>query len=403
MRSSNRIKTEIIQDSNLLRYLRQQAQNLPKRNSANQRTIINSSFFPAISPKRSTKQRNTIWSNHLIPLKIDSIIEENESNTKPFRNNNRCDLIANCSYLATLGTTDYSSRNIPLSSSPFEDNDIDFLRNSLRRLTKKKTTKLLQMPIKKRSVFKNSEDLFHQVLNIQHNNKKQTTKQLLFKTQIRLLNRHQSKKINENKIPIFNTTEKLNTYLISHYSLDSNHRENNSKRKMEISDETYRLLMQQKKKEIAKQNNTPNMLDFISNSLCDYNEEDGFPECNNLNINNQTVSSLINKYYSNRQNEKIAKGNKFLKKLEDLSYHQYQHVDKFNLISYSNLSRVIKVMKIKEDTFPILKKNRLKMEENKVIIAINKLGHPSNTKAKMKSTTEKKFRSIQGVYFGVPV
>lgn len=408
VRIYNKMNTHTSQGSNMIHYIfDQQGIALPKLNNQKTKTIFETSQ-PSLNINRSQNRNLTIKSNHhTLPRTIDSIIEETEFDKMKHSSNNK-ELVANYSNLATLGT-DYTTRNNKSYLIDIDINQANSQRESIKRLTTKKTTNLIEISKKKRTIFKNNEDLFNQVLNIPKNNMKQVTKKLLFKTQIRLLNWGKIKKTDD-KMPLFNTTDQLNNYLISHYHLDSNERSSNSKMKMKISDETYRKIKQKKKDSIKKHNKTQMMMGLSSNYryVQGMDDDDDDDDMNNdTNCNNNTVNDLINEYYSNRQKEKVAKGNKFLKKLKDLSNQRYQNVDQSNLISYPNLSRVIKVIKLKEDIMKpdsiIKQKKMLKDEDDKLMLALYKLGHPPNVKIKVRSTTEKKFKGIQGGYFGVPV
>lgn len=276
--------------------------------------------------------------------------------------------------------------------------------NSKRTTTKKVTGSILPiMPILPRKKYKNSQDLFSQTLNFQLKHRSDITNQLLLNTQIRILKKKQVKKKNADHIPMFNNTVNLNKYIISQYHIGDGKSNLYSKKKQKITEETFSVIRQKKINEIKKQNKTALMM-TLENTNHNYAIESDDTSFKNYQEND--LKDIKEQYYRNKESERLTMADDFLKKLKDLSNSEYQQMDKNTLINYKNLSRIMRVMKIKTKSNSnsiVNQKIKLQEDEEKVILATSKLGPPLYAKTKLKTETNSKFIGIKGSYFGYPV
>lgn len=98
------------------------------------------------------------------------------------------------------------------------------------------------------------------------------------------------------------------------------------------------------------------------------------------------------------------KTEKLLNAIENMIGGEYEDPEKEsqNLFSYKNLSRVIELRKIQKgfNEEEALDKNKKPNKENKVKLAILKLGIPSFLKTSFKNSTIARYKNIKGLNFG---
>jgi len=216
------------------------------------------------------------------------------------------------------------------------------------------------------------------------------------------------KKIIENEnFNGFKSTTKLNHYLICDYKTEETSDIRLSKQKIRLSEKTFDNIIKERKEFIYKKSLNYYVEDkdrdkFYFDTYHNKNED------KNENYSEKELKIALNNYYLNKKLENLKKRNKLLKKISQISesYEKLNYSNK-DSINYNNLQRIIKFKKCEKKCLGNggieLKKKRLQKENEEVVRVVSKLIlSRSKNETKFKNNTISKFKTVSGLFFGVP-
>ena len=216
------------------------------------------------------------------------------------------------------------------------------------------------------------------------------------------------KKIKKNKkIAKFTTTNKLNHYIINEFNYES---KENYKKKLKTMEKTFNIVRQKKNQEIYERSQNYYVEDkerdefyynLANNNKINSNE-------NFINLNNENyIKNVLDEYYLNKKEKNLKSHEKIFKKIWFLNDEEYESIDEKEdfTLSFNNLKRLMKIKKYKKKFLSpdITKKKQLFYDEqDKILLKMKKLQPGNLIKKPFKKSTEKTFKSVSGVYFGMP-
>ena len=216
------------------------------------------------------------------------------------------------------------------------------------------------------------------------------------------------KKIKKNKkISKFTTTNKLNHYIINEFNYES---KENYQKKLKTMEKTFNIVRQKKNQEIYERSQNYYVEDkerdefyynLANNNKINSNE-------NFINLNNENyIKNVLDKYYLNKKEKNLISHEKIFKKIWLLNDEEYESIDEKEdfTLSFNNLKRLMKIKKYKKKFLSpdITKKKQLFYDEqDKILLKMKKLQPGNLIKRLFKKSTEKTFKSVSGVYFGMP-
>ena len=216
------------------------------------------------------------------------------------------------------------------------------------------------------------------------------------------------KKIKKNKkIAKFTTTNKLNHYIINEFNYES---KENYQKKLKTMEKTFNIVRQKKNQEIYERSQNYYVEDkerdefyynLANNNKINSNE-------NFINLNNENyIKNVLDKYYLNKKEKNLISHEKIFKKIWLLNDEEYESIDEKEdfTLSFNNLKRLMKIKKYKKKFLSpdITKKKQLFYDEqDKILLKMKKLQPGNLIKRPFKKSTEKTFKSVSGVFFGLP-
>ena len=217
------------------------------------------------------------------------------------------------------------------------------------------------------------------------------------------------KKIKKNKkIAKFTTTNKLNHYIINEFNYES---KENYKKKLKTMEKTFNIVRQKKNQEIYERSQNyyveDKERDEFYYKLANENKNNSNENFNNLKTNENYIKNILNEYYLNKKEKNLKSHEKIFKKIWFLNDEEYESIDEKEdfTLSFNNLKRLMKIKKYKKKFLSpdITKKKQLFYDEqDKILLKMKKLQPGNLIKKPFKKSTEKTFKSVSGVYFGMP-
>ena len=218
------------------------------------------------------------------------------------------------------------------------------------------------------------------------------------------------KKIKKNKkIAKFTTTNKLNHYIINEFNYES---KENYQKKLKTMEKTFNIVRQKKNQEIYERSQNyyveDKERDEFYYKLANENKNNSNENFNNKNLNNENyIKNILNEYYLNKKEKNLKSHEKIFKKIWFLNDEEYESIDEKEdfTLSVNNLKRLMKIKKYKKKFLsPDLtkKKQIFYDEQDKILLKMKKLQPGNLIKRPFKKSTEKTFKSVSGVFFGLP-
>ena len=217
------------------------------------------------------------------------------------------------------------------------------------------------------------------------------------------------KKIKKNKkIAKFTTTNKLNHYIINEFNYES---KENYQKKLKTMEKTFNIVRQKKNQEIYERSQNyyveDKERDEFYYKLANENKNNSNENFNNLKTNENYIKNILNEYYLNKKEKNLKSHEKIFKKIWFLNDEEYESIDEKEdfTLSVNNLKRLMKIKKYKKKFLsPDLtkKKQIFYDEQDKILLKMKKLQPGNLIKRPFKKSTEKTFKSVSGVFFGLP-
>ena len=390
-----------------------------KTSSIGEKSYLNNLNYLKRTFKKSNQKRNSIFNNSpkLIKLKPNNKNIYLKSEEKNLKNSNLFNII----------------KNSLISNNK---NDLDLIKNKLKKNIDNHNKNIFFNSIHKKiksSDFNEKSTFYNSTLS---NNKNNNFSNRIFSNENLIDNNNNNKKnknflisnnpkiyditkdlktIKKNKkIAKFTTTDKLNHYIINEYKFGDYETKENYQKKLKIMEQTFNIVRQKKNEEIYQRSQNYYVEDkdrdnFYYNLLNNNNNNnENFIENNHLNYKNENfVKETLNEYYLNKKEKNLKGHEKIFKKIWLLNDDEYESIDKKDdfTLSFNNLKRLMKIKKYKKKFLSpdISRKKQIFFEEqDKILLKMKKLQPGNLLKRPFKKTTENMFKSVAGVYFGIP-
>ena len=118
------------------------------------------------------------------------------------------------------------------------------------------------------------------------------------------------------------------------------------------------------------------------------------------------MKTIKREYYKNKYKEKLKKNEKIFEKIKNLNFNVFSEVISNHKKEYKNLDRMIKIKRYKKKIFfddMKLKKEKLQKNNDEVYITLSKFQPSVLFNKHFKVSTINQFKSVNGIYFGLPV
>ena len=206
------------------------------------------------------------------------------------------------------------------------------------------------------------------------------------------------------RLTFFSSTSKLNNYLIKEFNLNENNSES-IKKKIEISELTFEKIKQLRKKNVYSQSQKSLITDFERDNFYYnlYNNEKSYFK---KHYSEKEMKTIKREYYKNKYKEKLKKNEKIFEKIKNLNFNVFSEVISNHKKEYKNLDRMIKIKRYKKKIFfddMKLKKEKLQKNNDEVYITLSKFQPSVLFNKHFKVSTINQFKSVNGIYFGLPV
>ena len=206
------------------------------------------------------------------------------------------------------------------------------------------------------------------------------------------------------RLTFFSSTSKLNNYLIKEFNLNENNSES-IKKKIEISELTFEKIKQLRKKNVYSQSQKSLITDFERDNFYYnlYNNEKSYFK---KHYSEKEMKTIKREYYKNKYKEKLKKNEKLFEKIKNLNFNVFSEVISNHQKEYKNLDRMIKIKRYKKKIFfddMKLKKEKLQKNNDEVYITLSKFQPSVLFNKHFKVSTINQFKSVNGIYFGLPV
>ena len=206
------------------------------------------------------------------------------------------------------------------------------------------------------------------------------------------------------RLTFFSSTSKLNNYLIKEFNLNENNSES-IKKKIEISELTFEKIKQLRKKNVYSQSQKSLITDFERDNFYYnlYNNEKSYFK---KHYSEKEMKKIKREYYKNKYKEKLKKNEKLFEKIKNLNFNVFSEVISNHKKEYKNLDRMIKIKRYKKKIFfddMKLKKEKLQKNNDEVYITLSKFQPSVLFNKHFKVSTINQFKSVNGIYFGLPV
>ena len=121
------------------------------------------------------------------------------------------------------------------------------------------------------------------------------------------------------------------------------------------------------------------------------------------------MRKIKKEYYSSIAEEKLKKYLKVFEKIRNLNHKGYNKINHKTGVEYNNLERIIMIKKIQKkylsNNYHYMKEKieNFQRDQDKIYMALRKFNPINILKKKLKVSTINEFKSVNGVYFGIPV
>ena len=289
-------------------------------------------------------------------------------------------------------TSSFSANSIKTKS--FIDKNIKLSRNKNGILNIKKTLKQLNDLTDKLGITKKTE---------REKYMKDKQKRVFLRNEIKSPFHEKQEK----KLALFSSTAKLNKFIINDYYMSEyNKSAELGKKKLKIAQNTFEQINKDRMNELYQKSQNyfiadPERDEFYYNLTHQYENED----YNKRSYSESEVKKTIDNYYSILSKKKIKKNLKLFDKIRGLNNEEYIEINPNNDIEFSNLDRLIRIKKYKQKYFHENindKKEKLKNEEEDVLICLSKFKPSILSKKPFRLSTLNQYKAVSGIYFGLP-
>ena len=211
----------------------------------------------------------------------------------------------------------------------------------------------------------------------------------------------------EKKLQLFTSTAKLNRFLINDYYMSEyNQNSDLAKKKLQISEMTYEQINKERMKNVYEKSQNVVIADedrdtFYYNLTHQVDDDD-----NKRSYSENDMKKIKDNYYYYLSKQKLNNNLKLLSKIKSLNNEEYISINPINEIEYSNLDLVIKIKKYRQKCiFQNLtkKKEKLKNDEEIVLLCLSRFKQKNSAHKQFRISTLNQYKSVSGLYFGLPV
>ena len=385
------------------------------------RILINNEANKLLSPKSANKKRSTVIIKQ--PITSDMIKINNEysnlehlSKTKKIEKDEELEMIELNLKKRFLRNSIKNRKSITFRDLTPSITIGKYLNNDSSSNSINKTGKNLKLSINySRKSEKKTTDTLNELNKLTDKlgitNKSERIDYIKEKEKKKLLKkefRTPFKEKNHQKVTLFSSTAKLNRYIINDYYLSEYDKSSaKAKKKLKIAEMTFEQINKERMNNIYQQSQKviipdPDRDNFYYNlTHANLNDEDDQKRY----YSEKEMEKIKENYYNNIVKQKMKKNLKLFDKIRGLNNEEYNQINPSTEIEYNNLFRVIRIKKFKrkflnEDLTE--KKKKLKNEEEKVLLCLSKF-KPIILKSKpFRLSTINQYKSVSGVYFGLP-
>ena len=211
----------------------------------------------------------------------------------------------------------------------------------------------------------------------------------------------------EKKLQLFTSTAKLNRFLINDYYMSEyNQNSDLAKKKLQISEMTYEQINKERMKNVYEKSQNVVIADedrdtFYYNLTHQVDDDD-----NKRSYSENDMKKIKDNYYYYLSKQKLNNNLKLLSKIKSLNNEEYISINPINEIEYSNLDRVIKIKKYRQKCINqnlTKKKEKLKNDEEIVLLCLSRFKQKNSAHKQFRISTLNQYKSVSGLYFGLPV
>ncbi len=213
----------------------------------------------------------------------------------------------------------------------------------------------------------------------------------------------------EKKLQLFTSTAKLNRFLINDYYMSEfNQNSDLAKKKLQISEMTYEQINKERMKSVYEKSQNVVIADidrdtFYYNLTHQVNDDD---YNNKRSYSKSNIKKIKDNYYNKLSKERLNNNLKLFSKIRSLNNEEYISINPINEIEYSNLDRVIKIKKYRQKCLNRNlnnKKEKLKNDSEIVLLCLSRFKPRISAHKQFRLSTLNQYKSVSGIYFGLPV
>ena len=211
----------------------------------------------------------------------------------------------------------------------------------------------------------------------------------------------------EKKLQLFTSTAKLNRFLINDYYMSEYNKNSDlAKKKLQISQMTYEQINKERMKSVYEKSQNVVIADKDRDNFyynLTHQENEDFKK---RSYSQNDMKKIKDNYYNFLSKEKLNNNLKLLSKIRSLNNEEYISINPINEIEYSNLDRVIKIKKYRQKCLNRNlnnKKEKLKNDEEIVLLCLSRFKPKISVHKQFRLSTLNQYKSVSGLYFGLPV
>ncbi len=211
----------------------------------------------------------------------------------------------------------------------------------------------------------------------------------------------------EKKLQLFTSTAKLNRFLINDYYMSEYNKNSDlAKKKLQISQMTFEQINKERMKSVYEKSQNVVIADKDRDNFyynLTHQENEDFKK---RSYSQNDMKKIKDNYYNFLSKEKLNNNLKLLSKIRSLNNEEYISINPINEIEYSNLDRVIKIKKYRQKCLNRNlnnKKEKLKNDEEIVLLCLSRFKPRISAHKQFRLSTLNQYKSVSGLYFGLPV
>ena len=211
----------------------------------------------------------------------------------------------------------------------------------------------------------------------------------------------------EKKLQLFTSTAKLNRFLINDYYMSEYNKNSDlAKKKLQISQMTFEQINKERMKSVYEKSQNVVIADKDRDNFyynLTHQENEDFKK---RSYSQNDMKKIKDNYYNFLSKEKLNNNLKLLSKIRSLNNEEYISINPINEIEYSNLDRVIKIKKYRQKCLNRNlnnKKEKLKNDEEIVLLCLSRFKQKNSAHKQFRISTLNQYKSVSGLYFGLPV